>query len=526
MASESWVLDRTFRVRASQVAGSARLRASISAIPGTGTTMATEVWTMRRSFRVHASQVDRLLLLDRHNVSSVTDAVSRLNSNDIRWAEGLCVVYSASHSAYYVLYQLGYEETAHARFDEVRPVAMPARLCAAKAVVSESMQLWSLAVLLYRLAEFSANVVLFSFMTWFVQPVLLTLLFVLLWYLPAVLHNGSFGKPLGYPLLNFVVDDFSFLNIHPTPRSAWNMYAIAAARVFLLLLMIPLLNPAWSPLPGSVLHLLAHKQVLDIMRERLADSKRVLPVVYLWVGLNVFVVVLSVCWLVVTLHMLLVQECRGVRSPIRGFIDAELLRSIGSLADEVEAASALEPSGCRREMQRLQETHPKLKIANFFSTFGPAWAVILHIGIDVVNIVSFATTGRDPTRAILLGLAVFITLCYAAQTARVGLRSLYQESVLSWERGLFTESYLAFVRADRGVQTIPALIIINSALPFTVTSAMASVGALGSVGIAVALVVPFICEQYDYGIERDGADRSFLQGSEVAGEAANGQRPD
>uniref|UniRef100_A0A7S4UA76 Uncharacterized protein n=1 Tax=Alexandrium monilatum TaxID=311494 RepID=A0A7S4UA76_9DINO len=501
MASESWVLDRTFRVRASQVAGSARLRASISAIPGTGTTMATEVWTMRRSFRVHASQVDRLLLLDRHNVSSVTDAVSRLNSNDIRWAEGLCVVYSASHSAYYVLYQLGYEETAHARFDEVRPVAMPARLCAAKAV-------------------------LFSFMTWFVQPVLLTLLFVLLWYLPAVLHNGSFGKPLGYPLLNFVVDDFSFLNIHPTPRSAWNMYAIAAARVFLLLLMIPLLNPAWSPLPGSVLHLLAHKQVLDIMRERLADSKRVLPVVYLWVGLNVFVVVLSVCWLVVTLHMLLVQECRGVRSPIRGFIDAELLRSIGSLADEVEAASALEPSGCRREMQRLQETHPKLKIANFFSTFGPAWAVILHIGIDVVNIVSFATTGRDPTRAILLGLAVFITLCYAAQTARVGLRSLYQESVLSWERGLFTESYLAFVRADRGVQTIPALIIINSALPFTVTSAMASVGALGSVGIAVALVVPFICEQYDYGIERDGADRSFLQGSEVAGEAANGQRPD
>merc|ERR1711920_743717 len=95
---------------------------------------------------------------------------------------------------------------------------------------------------------------------------------------------------------------------------------------------------------------------------------------------------------------------------------------------------------------------------------------------------------------------VGITLCYIQYTTTGGIVSAYSEAKLSWDRGLTTDSYEAFKAADRGIQAIPSLILILSGLPFFWTNPIKTCGGLGSVGMSIALCVPFIYEQFDLGL--------------------------
>lgn len=454
-------------------------------------------WSTTRSIRLsEVPEGGDLRVLD--SVRSVSDAVDLLNDGREDCQSGVCIVYSASHEAHFVLFRADKQQETLSRFCHWEP-GLAARSAATKAMVSEELCLSPLVVSLYRLAELCANVILPSLATWLADPWVVVVLFVVLWYCPAVARTRSFGKPLGYPLLNFVLDDFSFLNLHPHPRSPWCMYGLAMLRVCILLALVPLLLPDVSPLPDAIRTFfsaaaLKHLEYFDRENTSTLDivAKEIWKVV-LMLGLA-----MTLLWLLMTVPMLLVEQrlCQP-----DGLADR-----IKSLAVEIEyVSSGLPPELCRHELEALQQRHPKLKMASFLNTFGPAWAVLVHLGMDLMNIATFAQ-GEDYARAGLLGFVVLVTICYANNLTTNGCLSLYGEAKLSWERGVWTDDYVAFLKADKGIQAIPSLIVTLSGVPFKARSFVGTLGGLGSICINVALLVPFITEQFDLGLETEGLE--------------------
>lgn len=462
------------------------------------------LWSAYQAFGLGEEEVTaemrRELLLDGAEIKSIEAAVDVLNAGRAasQAAPGFCIVYDESRKAYFVLFRGDSQQVAMRKFGRVQ-LTRAARLFASKTVASEIRSVMPLAIQFYRLMEFCANVVLLALMTWLVQPLVLLTLFLALWYVPAVLRLGAVGKPIGYPIFNFVVDDFSFLSLYPRPKNAWPMFALVVVRVVLLLALIPV---CFAHLPKNVTSWLVHTEVIDLILGRVERAHGIgIAVRFVWLAVVCAVLLFSGLYLCITLHMLLIPRCCGRPSPIHGLRNDALLARVRELAEQIDAATANEdPATCRREMQRLRASRPKLKLANVVSTFGPAWAVLLHIGIDVFNIVNFAVA-QDYGRAALLAFFILVTLLYAQNCTTGGLPSMWRETVTSWRRGLCTDDYLAFVRADKGIQAIPALVVTVSGLPFKMKGVKSTLGGLGSIGISIVLLVPFIYQQFDLGIE-------------------------
>lgn len=399
-----------------------------------------------------------------------------------------------------------------------KPFASGARLAAAMAVVRERSPCKGLGALMYRVLEVSAHALLPAVMTWVVEPAAIGVVFVLFWYLPAVWHLRSCLKPLAFPLLAFVVDDFSILGLHPTPRDAKVMYRIMVLRVSLLLAALPLLAPITSPLPEPVRTFFFDQATWDMFdrRKKLDDYGLLgahVAMAPLWITLSASVVILSVLWLLVAIHMLCVTDCLGMKSPIVGEVSGDLVL-VQEIAEEVDATKYLNDKDCHGALQRLKEQYPHFMLTNVFNTIGPAVGFLLRLsstGMSIGVFVMAAFRDRDD-----LGLAAgnalsALALCttMTITLVQLGLRhpeAVFREVRRSWARGVHTEGYLAIVRADKGSQAIPALFVKVYGLPFAATSVFSVLVSWGSILVVVGTVSLFVFQQFDLGIEKEGGE--------------------
>lgn len=343
-------------------------------------------------------------------------------------------------------------------------------------------------------------------------------LFISLWYLPAVYRVRSLWKPIKYPLFNFVVDDFTLLGIRPEARDARPTYAIAVFRVCILLIMAPLLFRG-SVVPEGFRHYLENTDSVAHIREKQISHGDVFEL--LWNALGWIVIVTSFLWVCITVHMALVRHCCGFRSPLWGERNEEMLRRIDKLALKIEAATTQQPAECRMALLSLQEECPKLKLATFLKTFAAAWNVVLHMGVDIYNIFTFALE-PDILRAVFLSLVVFATVLYMVTYLHHGVGGIYHTSKLSWDRGVFTNDYMTFVRADTGIQRIPEFIISASGLAFAPNNLRSILPLFGSMFLCIVSAVPFIYKENDLGIERQGLSmEAVLLSSEIALESGS-----
>lgn len=400
------------------------------------------------------------------------------------------------------------------------------RLCAAMAVATERHPLRAAGALGFRILELSAQALLPAVMLWIVEPLAMAILFILLWYLPAAWHVRSYVKPLTFPLLAFVVDDFSVLGFHPTPRPAKCMYRIMVVRVALLLAVIPLSMPAISPLPQSVRLFFFDRDVWDAFAHQIRHGNwrfvggRTMNAVYLWLFLACSVFVLSIGWLLMALHMLCVTSCLGLRSPIMGDTSRDMPRVLElSAAIEVKIDETKDSGdeACRQALLTLQPRYPKLKPTNSCSTFGPMMGFTSRLVTEGYSIALFVAAGVEAynvkgdvnmaARQILLATILGITLAITLVT--IGMQNpqtIFREAMRSWTRGVYTEGYLAIVRADKGAQALPALFVKIYGLPFAADSIFSVVVSWGSILGVIGVVSLFTFQQFDLGIEDVGAE--------------------
>lgn len=382
----------------------------------------------------------------------------------------------------------------------------PARLAAARAVVAELGSAPEILALSYRLMEFSANVLLLAGLFWLVAPWVVFPFFTLFWYLPAAYHTQSLLAPLKYPLLNFVADDFSMLGLHPQLRCCRYLYKIYIFRVLVMLSTITLFDASWSPISRKTIEEFAHGAALKALQHMRAHGKLPHLLLRLWKVLAVLVIVLSVAWVIVTIILLALP-----RSPFRCVRRDSLLDRVDSLAIEIHqisSARCLSEAGaaadCRTKLLKLKtESFPCLKLAHVFNTIGPAWAALLHMFADISNTFTFLRN-RDYMLAGLLALTVCIYVGHAVKKTKGGVQGILRETMTSLECGLFTHDFLVFIRADKGTQNIPALLLQIYGLPFAAKGWSSALFAAGSIGATVFLVIPFIYHEYDLGIEQEG----------------------
>lgn len=383
------------------------------------------------------------------------------------------------------------------------------------AVVKERSLLRAAGALVFRILELSAHALLPAVMSWLVEPSAIGILFVLLWYLPASRHVGSYKKPLAFPLLAFVVDDFSLLGLHPTPRNAKGMYRIMAIRVLLLLLLLPMSEPAISPLPASVRLIFFRQGVWDIVTRHV--SLGFTGLASLWMALFVTVVLQSVLWLIITVHMLTVGECGGRRSPIQGEVSRDLAK-VQEIAAKVDATRVLGDEECHQALVRLKQTYPDFMLTNVFNTFGPAVGFVSRLLSEVYSIALFVFAAyrqrgdanmamRHAILALILGATLYVTLVQLGQQRP---DRVVGEAWRSWVRGVHTEGYLAIVRADKGAQAIPALFVKIYGLPYAATTSFSVLVSWGSILGVIGVVSFFIFQQFDLGVEEVGADSKLL----------------
>eukprot|EP00927_Polykrikos_kofoidii_P058980 TRINITY_DN5393_c0_g1_i5.p1 TRINITY_DN5393_c0_g1~~TRINITY_DN5393_c0_g1_i5.p1 ORF type:complete len:602 (+),score=58.18 TRINITY_DN5393_c0_g1_i5:51-1808(+) len=465
----------------------------------------TARWHVDLAFPLPEARLDRSRVLANDQADSITGAVKFLNSGAMPSPPRFCIVYSASTSRYFVLFQDGCEAEARTYF-KVHVYGSPARLFSAKTVISETSRSMHLAVLLYRLLEFCANVLLFCFATWMLHPVIYMSTFVLFWYLPATLHMRGWRRPILYPLVNFVVDDFSFHNIHPTPRNATCVYVFAVVRVAVLLVFVPMVAPPhFSCLSVSFMSVFQNKAAIRELSSIFpAERKKTFEhfIVLLWSVASTFFFVAGIVWICIVVHMLIFRSCAGYPSPICGEKDESMLERIDELGAQLELISNLEPEECFAELMRLRRTRPKFEQAGFFATFGPLWAIVLHLGLDLFNAFNFFNSS-DYWRAAALVFLALITIIYVSNLTEHGLLNMYTECKRSWDSGIFTRDYMTFVRADKGIHSIPSLVLTVSALPFTIPKPMDLCGCLGTLVMTTRALVPFITREYDYGVEQE-----------------------
>jgi len=342
-----------------------------------------------------------------------------------------------------------------------------------------------------------------------------------------------------YFLLNFVADDFSFLRLCPAPRNARKLYTCAVFRVFVMVVLFCTLAPVFpgvDPLPAWLAGHIRHTKTIQKMQEMAqrvdsyGNSSGVGGVVIavedlnkdaiiahvgniafdVAIGIAVTTLISSVLFIFITLHMLCVKKCFAHYSPLSGTRNAKTIRQIDDLAKEIELiiSGDSNPKQCHQKLLDLQESkYPGLYLAKFPQVWGQVIGAGVHCVVDAFNAYNFWKHG-DYLRSVCMVLCVLVTCGFVSM--RGGIRNVYRECMLSWKRGIMTDGYLDVMRADKGMQSVPALLCILSGLPWNPGGAKSIIAAVGSVVMNLVVMVPFIFEQFDLGVEREGEDLDHI----------------
>jgi len=382
----------------------------------------------------------------------------------------------------------------------------PAHLEAAKTVAAETWGHLTIHARLYRLIEFVANFCLPFILMWVVWDAWVFIGVVLLWYIPAAIRTRS---PVFSPILLFTADDFSLLQMHPQPRSAWIIHIVAVARVFVSLVAFAVFG-RWSPWSDIFQETFAAKHFRTVLRESIHDA-------ILMVAWSVFVFVLAsitVLWLCITIGMLVSTQCATklrIAKSLRGEIDHQLLNNVRSLTEKIHKLSSVrDPSVCKLGLKELRRTHPKLSILGFVGAWTPLFFCILHIGLDVGNTITFAMTPYEgpgslgPFMAGILGLTIIITLVMMCIKTHGRLWDVVREARLTQRRGLYTPEYLDIIRIDKGVQSILALAVKIYQLPYSAITPFQIAVGLTSIVLKIISTSGFVYEEFDLGTEIAG----------------------
>jgi len=394
----------------------------------------------------------------------------------------------------------------------------PSHLVAARTVAAETWGYLTVPAQMYRMMEFIGNFCLLFVMMWVVWAAWALIPLVLFWYIPAAIRTRSF---IFSPIIFFTVDDFSLLQLHPTPRSARIIYMVAVARVFALLLAFPLVSK-WSPLPDWLHNIVVAKDFASIFHEKMQNSTvsthsgiQVNYFEQMWFVFAFILGSITALWLFITIGMLVVTQCDTklrIAKSLRGELDHQLLRDVHRVTEEIHKVSSLQdPSMCKRGLQALRQRHPKLQILGFVGAWSPLFLCIFHLCLDISNTVTMATT---PTRfgplglimASVLGLTIVITLVMMFIRTHGRLWRVFQEAYLTQRRGLYTPDYLAIIRVDKGVQLILALAIKIFQLPYSARTTYSLVVGLISIVGGVITAGGFIFQEFDLGTEMYGRD--------------------
>lgn len=292
------------------------------------------------------------------------------------------------------------------------------------------------------------------------------------------------------------------------------MYRIMVLRVVVLLILYLLGGkklPTWLDLclfDQDVRNKLAGKASSG------AESDYQINFIKLWWALGVSVVVLSLLWLSIAIHMLLVGHFGGRSSPLRAEISADMAR-VMRLTALVDKTRDLGDAACRDALLRLkQQEFPRFILMNVASTFGPIAGFVSRFAAEVYSVVIFAVSAvwyfhkglLHP--AIMQGILGFLLACTVFITIHsMGLRApmqIFTEAKRSWDRGVATEPYLDIIRADKGAQALPALFVKIIGLPFAARKPLDVVVSWGSILGVVGVVGLFAFQRFDLGIENEG----------------------
>lgn len=421
--------------------------------------------------------------------------------------------------------------------------ASGSRLAAAMAVVKQRSPWRAVGALVFRVLELSAQALLPAVMIWVVEPAAMGVFFMLFWYLPSAWHVSSYKKPFAFPLLAFVVDDFSILGLHPTPRNAKKMYRIMVVRVALLLAVVPLSYGPISPLPAWVRLFFFDQDVWNAFKAQLKHgqihhqgSEGEMGIVFLWLALFASVIVLSALWLFIALHMLFISTCQGRKSPIVGEVSRDFVK-VQELAAQVDETKNLNDEECHEALLRLKQRYPAFMLTNVFNTCGPAMGFLSRLVTEAYSIGLFVmaaiTTyeGKHPNymnnaaRQTFLASVLGVTL--AVTLVQLGMHhpeTIIREVRRSWARGVHTEGYLAIVRADKGAQAVPALFVKIYGLPFAATTAFSVIVSWVSILGVIGVVSLFTFQQFDLGVEAEGMEEtSLINGRDDSGRSGENQ---
>mmetsp|Transcript_19442 Transcript_19442/g.60143 ORF Transcript_19442/g.60143 Transcript_19442/m.60143 type:complete len:485 (-) Transcript_19442:71-1525(-) len=409
-------------------------------------------------------------------------------------------------------------------------LSAPARLMAALAVVQERGPKAKAAAMGYRLAEFCANVVCLFCVLWVVWHWAVLALFALLWYLPAAWRTGSLWRPIRLPLLNFVVDDFSLLGVHPKPRPAHVMHAICLLRVLVLIVVIPAFA-ASTNVPEWMKILFSNENAIHILFQGKPLHGESIPErsLLVWAVFAIIMLALAALWALLVSVMLL-AACRG-SGPLSWEKNKLMLGKIDELASLIDlATSQSDWRACLHMMRNIQGDHPSLKLTTVAKTFGPAVGTLVHLALDVAVAHTFFSHGLNNPESFVpdctLGSLTILNMLFTLlHNTLVGGSpwAIAGEAWRSFERGALTETYVRILYGDLGAHVLPALAIKIFGLPFCADNTVkVATGILAIVG-TIPGSVPFIFQQFDLGIEREGfveEQTSLAQAREPSAAAA------
>jgi len=157
------------------------------------------------------------------------------------------------------------------------------------------------------------------------------------------------------------------------------------------------------------------------------------------------------------------------------------------------------------------------------TTLGPAVAWIVHLLLDISVAHTFFSHGwerRDRKHKehesfvpdmICAGLTVLNFVLVLRHTAKVAGSYnpflMLPEAKASFLRGVYTERFVDIVYSDLGFHVLPTLFINAFGLPFVADNMFKLVGAVWAILLTVFSSVPFIFQQFDLGVEREGFAR-------------------
>jgi len=236
--------------------------------------------------------------------------------------------------------------------------------------------------------------------------------------------------------------------------------------------------------------------------------------IYIWRALGLSVGALSLLWLCIASHMLLVGHVRGRTSPLRGEISADMAR-VMRLTALVDETRDLGDAECRDALLRLKQRDcPRFMLMNIASTFGPIVGFVSRFAAEIYSVIIFGVSAvyyastQRPVPALEQGILGFLLACTVFITVdcleRQHPMQIFVQAKRSWDRGVPTEPYLDIIRADKGAQALPALFIKIIGLPFAARNRLDIVVSWGGILGVVAVVGLFAFQRFDLGIENEG----------------------